>query len=93
MDILSQAVVNIIKAQESIVGPVALEQAKRVQAIKLGKSLEEISIEGNKKEALEQLVKQYQGLFGMASIEVCKNAIRGMKGSIPNDQLPPLLAQ
>lgn len=53
MDIFSQAVANIIKAQASIVGPIALEQAKRVQAIKLGQNLEEVKIEGNKKEALE----------------------------------------
>ena len=91
MDIYSQVVAKIIKAQEAIVGPIAYEQAKRVQGIKLGKSLEEVTVEGDKKAVLEELVKQYQGLFGQASIEVCKSAVKGLTNNLPKEQLPQLL--
>ena len=91
MDIYSQLASRIIKAQEGVVGPVALEQANKVEGIRLGKSAEEVKIEGNKKEVVEKLVKQYEGLFGMASLEVCRNAVRGIVSSVPKDQLPPLL--
>jgi hypothetical protein len=50
-----------------------------------------MKIAGDPKETLIKLVKQYEQLFGQASIEVCKDAIREMKPPIPVDQLPDLL--
>ena len=91
MDVHSQMVQRIIKAQESIVGPIALEQAKKVSGLKIGDLEKDIKIDGDKKDVLERLIKQYQGIFGTASVEVCKGAVRGIISSVPKDQLPPLL--
>jgi len=91
MDIYVQMASKIIKAQQDVVGPVAFEQAKRVDGVKLGNTHEELKIDGDKKVVLELLIKQYEGMFGRASIEVCKNAVRGIINNVPKDQVPQLL--
>lgn len=85
MDIYSQAAEKIIKEQEGIIGPVALEQARKVAGLKVDGA---IAIEGDKTEVLQHLVEQYEHLFGRASVEVCKEAVQGL---IPPEQLPALL--
>ena len=64
---------SIIREQEGIIGPVALEQARKVPGLKLDWPKHEVVLEGNKKEIVEKLVEQYEYLFGQASVEVCKN--------------------
>lgn len=92
MDAYLELAKKIIKAQEDIVGPVALEQAKKVSGLKLGSSSQDVSLEGDKKDTVNRLVKQYEGLFGQVSIEVCKRAVHTLSTPLPKDQLPPLLA-
>lgn len=92
MDIYIELAKKIIKAQEDVVGPLALEQAKRVSGVKLGNSSQDVALEGDEKDAVNRLIKQYEGLFGQVSIEVCKKAVRDIILSTPKDQLPPLLA-
>lgn len=89
MDIFAQMAVKIIIEQESIIGPVALEQAKKVPGLKVDWQKHEVALGGNEKTILESLVKQYQKLFGQTSIEVCKDAIKGLQ--VPADSLPALL--
>lgn len=91
MDIFAQMAVKIIKEQESIIGPIALEQAKKVQGLDVDWSKKEVKISGNESATLEKLVEQYQHLFGQTSVEVCKDAVKGMKSDIPTDKMPPLL--
>jgi hypothetical protein len=90
MDIFSQIVSNIIKEQEVLIGPVALEQAKKVQGITIDGE-RQIAIAGDKKAVLENLVKQYEKLFGPASIEVCRDAVKGIISQAPKEQVPQLL--
>lgn len=89
MDIYVQMAGEIIRVQQSIVGPVALEQAKRVNGLTL-KDMK-VEIQGDKKSVIDELIKQYQALFGQASIEVCKSAVRGLTPALSQDQLPSLL--
>lgn len=91
MDVFAQMAVKIIKEQESIIGPIALEQAKKVQGLDVDWSKKEVRISGNESATLEKLVEQYQHLFGQTSVEVCKDAVKGMKSDIPTDKMPPLL--
>ncbi len=91
MDVFAQMAQKIITEQEGIVGPVALEQAKKVSGLTVDWSKHEVTISGNKSDVLEHLVEQYGHLFGQASIEVCKDAVRGMITKIPKDQIPSLL--
>ena len=81
---------RIIKQQEEVIGPVALEQAKKVGGLSVDNS-GNVSISGDGKDVLEKLVRQYEKLFGRASIEVCKDAVRETKPAIPPKELPEIL--
>lgn len=89
MDIFAQMAEKIIKEQESIIGPVALEQARKVSGLTVDWPKHEVSISGDEKAILENLVQQYQHLFGQTSVEVCKDAIKNMQ--VPSESLPALL--
>lgn len=91
MDKLAQAVVKIIQEQEKIIGPIALEQAKKVNGLNVNWDKHEIILKGNKKEILESLIDKYKHLFGQASVEVCKDAVRGIISDVPKDQVPQIL--
>ncbi len=84
-------VVKIIREQESIIGPVALEQARKVPGLHLDWEKHEVRLEGDQKEIIEKLVEQYEYLFGRASVEVCKDAVRKLLPQIPQDQRPQSL--
>lgn len=91
MDIFAEMVEKIIEEQEGIVGPVALEQAEKVDGLTVDWSKHNVAINGNKTDVLEHLVEQYRHLFGQASVEVCKDAVRGIIGKIPKEEVPALL--
>lgn len=89
-DTYSQVAEKIIREQETIIGPIALEQAKKVEGLDFSDGTH-VKIVGNAKEVLEKLVNQYAQLFGKASIEVCREAVRGIIGQAPKDQIPQVL--
>lgn len=87
MDPYIEAVSRIIKEQQSIIGPIALDQAKKVAGLQVG-GADDIKIVGNKKEVLSNLVDQYAKIFGRASVEVCKEAFASMSGKIAPADTP-----
>ena len=91
MDIFAKIAEKIIREQEGIIGPVALEQARKVSGLIINWEKHEVKIEGDKKEIVEKLVEQYEYLFGQASVEVCKDAVKGIISKIPQGQRPELL--
>ena len=88
MDVFAEIAQKIILEQQGIIGPVALEQAKKVPGLKIDWQNRKFSFEGDRKKILESLVSQYENLFGRASVEVCKDAVKGMISKVPSDQLP-----
>ena len=90
MDPIAQAVSKIIKEQQAIIGPVALAQAKKVTGLVIGEG-DDIKITGNKKQILENLVKQFENLFGKASVQVCKEAFGPFSDKIPAAEIPDIL--
>lgn len=82
---------KIIKEQESVIGPIALEQAQKVKGLKVDLKSHDISFEGDKTEIIENLIEQYKMLFGQASVEMCKDAVKGIIAQVPASQVPPLL--
>lgn len=92
MDIFEQAAKQIIIEQEAIIGPIALEQAKKVSGLTIDWEKHSVTFKGNKTEILNNLVEQYKKLFGKTSVEVCKEAIRSLLPDFPKNQLPSLLA-
>lgn len=72
-------------------GPVAWEQAQKVTGLRVDIQAHTVSIEGNSKDVLEKLVAQYERLFGPASREVCRDAVRPLLGQVPPDEVPAVL--
>jgi len=91
MDVAGQIVSNIIKEQQNIIGPVAVEQAKKVPGLIVENNGQEIKFNGDQTNIIENLVEKYQALFGKASVEVCKDASRGLIDKLPKDKIPPIL--
>lgn len=91
MDVYSQLAVNIITHQESIIGPVAIEQAKSVSGLKLDWGKKEVAITGDKAKVIDKLVDQYKTLFGQISVEVCKEAVGRLAQQLSPEQMPASL--
>lgn len=91
MDIYGQMVEKIIEEQESVIGPIALEQARKVPGLTVDLGKKEVVMSGDKKEILDKLVNNYKHLFGQASVEVCKDAIKNFKDKVPVDSIPAQL--
>lgn len=91
MTIGSQLVEQIIKEQATIIGPVAWEEASKVTGLRVDIKTHAISIEGNSKEVLGKLVAQYERLFGPASREVCRDAVRPLLGQVSPNEIPTTL--
>lgn len=80
---------KIIKRQEDIIGSLAWIEAKKVDGIIVEN--QEVVIKGNGKLVIENLVKQYEKLFGQVSIEVCKDAARPLLQKINKEDVPAIL--
>lgn len=90
MDPVAQAASKIIKEQQAIIGPIALDQAKKVSGMAII-SIDDVKITGNKKEVLGNLVKQFERLFGKASVQVCKEAFEPFSSKIAQADIPDIL--
>lgn len=91
MDVYSQIVERIIKQQESIIGPIAVERAKAVNGLMLDWPNHIIQFNGDQRVIIDNLVTQYKSLFGQISVEVCKDAASKVAGGLTPDQLPQSL--
>ena len=91
MDVYAQIAEKIIAQQESIIGPVAIEQAKQVAGIKLDWGKKEVSISGDESKVIDELVAKYKQLFGQISVEVCKEAAAKVASQLSGDKLPKSL--
>lgn len=83
-----QAVISIVNEQKLIIGPLAIDLARRVENIRIDSDVAEIMGDDPLK-ALEQLVHQYKILFGEASVRVSKEAVK--KAQLQPHELPEIL--
>jgi len=90
-DLLEQAAAKIIKEQENIIGPLAMEQAQKVNGLQIDKTSHKISFNGDKTTVLDHLVEQYKNIFGQTSVEVCKEAAESFLSKLPSQEVPSLL--
>lgn len=90
MDKYTLAALSIIKEQEVVAGPIALDLARLVHTIHFSNG-SIAQIDGDPKVALENLVMQYQKLFGNTSVEVSKQAIKHSKVNLSPEELPSIL--
>ena len=92
MDVYNQIVERIIKSQESIIGPIAVEQADQVANLKVDWDKHEVIISGDANKVVDDLVEKYKALFGRVSVEVCREAAAPFLSKLPTGQMPKTLA-
>jgi hypothetical protein len=90
MDKYVHLIERIIQEQENIIGPIAREQAKTVPGLLLDEK-GTITLSGDGKKILHELVTQFSIFFGQASVEVCKDVARDMDPGLSSDDLPDIL--
>ena len=92
MNIFAQIAMNIIKEQELIVGPLAWGEASKVSGLKIDYKAGSVEVEGSDpKQVIDKLVNQYKRLFGLASVEVCKEAARNFLSNLSPNEIPVTL--
>lgn len=91
-DPLAILVIKIIKTQEGIIGPLAIEQAQKIPGLQLDWNNQKVEFKADKKSVLEALVKKYETIFGRTSLEVCREVYHSISAQIPKDQVPSLFA-
>ena len=81
----------IIEHQKSIIGPLAEEQANKVTGLSIDDQGTVTITTKDNNALLEQLVRGYEHLFGKASVEACKDAVKETQLSLSKDDLPAIL--
>lgn len=85
---------SIISHQREVLGPLAIEQASGITGLEVdasGKVKISLKASDNSKNLLQSLVKKYEKLFGQASVEVCRDAIREAGVQVEESELPEIL--
>lgn len=82
---------SIIEAQESIIGPVAIERASSVHGLTVDWKQKAVTVGNDPGTVLEGLVGKYKELFGDISIEVCRDVAHKVVGSGDRTKLPQYL--
>ncbi len=90
-DIYTNIATKIIEQQETIIGPVAVEQAKGVTALTVDWPKHSVSITGSATQAIDDLVRQYKELFGQIAVETCKEAVSKYLSQLAPENQPKSL--
>lgn len=90
-EIFDQIAEKIIEQQEAIIGPIAVDRAKLVTALKIDWPQHDVDISGNPQAAIDQLIEQYKELFGQIAVQASKEAVTSLLAQLPSDQLPKSL--
>ena len=81
----------IVVQQQSIIGPLAIEQANHVSGLKISSDIHSIEYDRDGTQVLSDLVHQYETLFGQASVEACKESVRQILGEVDQKEVPVFL--
>ncbi len=90
-DLFSQMVEKIIASQETIIGPIAIEQANDVKGLSVDWNKRNISFNGDEAKIIDDLVEKYRDFFGQVSVQVCRQAAQKFLNQLPVNQQPTLL--
>jgi len=94
MSHIDALVQSIIRHQEEVMGPLAVEEAKEVTGLNIDSRGKVSIIFENKSDVrklLGTLAQRYEKMFGRASIEMCKDAIKEAGVKLADDELPDIL--
>ena len=84
-------IIKIISEQENIIGPLAIEQAQKVNGLRLDWPHKQITINGDEKAIIDNLIKQYEKIFGRASVEICKEVASSFVSQLTKNEIPSIL--
>lgn len=83
---------KIIKEQALIIGPLAWDEARKVQGLQIVDSSKgEVNLSGDEKTVIDNLVHQYERLFGKASHAVCHDAVVSILANLSPSEIPSTL--
>lgn len=83
---------RIIKSQEDIIGPLALQQAQKVSGLRVSWQSKKVEIQGDSAKVIDNLVKQYEALFGSIAVETCRDVTKQLVSKLPEQERPKSLA-
>ena len=85
--------IRIIKEQELIIGPLAWDEARKVQGLQvIDEKRGEVSLQnGDPKNTIDKLVAQYERIFGRASHAVCHDAVQDLITEMSPEEIPSSL--
>src|SRR5687767_7435581 len=88
-----QIAARIIKEQELVIGPLAWDEARKVKGLEVldAKKGEVSFASDDNRSVIDLLVAQYERLFGRASHEVCRQAVKDLIKDMPGDEVPSSL--
>lgn len=93
MTAFDQITLKIIQEQESIIGPIAWQEARKVQGMLVvdeAHGVVSINVD-NPGSVIDALVGQYEHLFGRASREASKDAVASLIADLDPAQVPASL--
>jgi hypothetical protein len=88
-NIFKQITLSIIKQQERVLGSLAWLEAGKVTGLTVKDH--DVTLGKDAKKILGGLVAQYEALFGQASVEVCRGAVKSVAGDVEKAELPAIL--
>ena len=88
---IKEMVMRIIQEQELIIGSVAWTEAAKIEGLQVDVRNKAVTIETETKQVIEHLVEQYARLFGEASLEVCRDAVRPLLPDLAEGDVPDIL--
>ncbi|MCE9585334.1 hypothetical protein K8Q94_01800 [Candidatus Nomurabacteria bacterium] len=92
LNIFSQISFRIIMEQANIVGSLAWDEAFKVPGLHIiNKQKGEFAFDGNAKDVLDNLVLQYEKLFGKLSHEVSRESVQDLIAELPEADIPSSL--
>lgn len=90
--VFNQISIRIIKEQELIIGPLAWDEASKVEGLTvIDRKKPDVSVTGEPKAVINALVARYEQLFGRLSRDVSREAVVDLTADIPTEDVPSSL--
>ena len=89
-NIWSEITFRIIKEQELVIGPLAWEEARKVEGLKFTDK-NSVEVSSDPKNTIDKLVSQYERIFGKASHAVCHSAVKDLISKMAEADVPSSL--
>lgn len=91
--LLTEIATKIIREQELVIGPLAWVEAAKVQGLQVidQRAGTILFTDSNQGAVVDRLIAQYERLFGRASHQVSKDAVKGLLANMLPAEIPESL--